>query len=142
MLFFRKKKKIVIDTNLWISFLISDKYEKMDFLFSSNKICLLFSERLFTEFITVASREKFRQYFSENDMDELSVKMKKTAKIIRTTTIQTQCRDSKDNFLLELAIDGKADYLITGDKDLLELKTIRKTKIVKMSDFLAISQEF
>jgi len=80
MRLFRKKIRVVIDTNLWISFLISGNYEKMDSLFSSGRLCLLFSERLFTEFITVASREKFRQYFSESDIDELSVKMKKVAK--------------------------------------------------------------
>ena len=135
MLFFRKKIKVIIDTNLWISFLISHEYEKIDFLFSSDKICLLFSERLFAEFIRVVNREKFRKYFSESDIDDLSLKMKKVAKIIRTTSVQTQCRDSKDNFLLELAVDGKADYLITGDNDLLELKTVNKTKIIKMRDF-------
>jgi putative PIN family toxin of toxin-antitoxin system len=135
---FHKKTKVIIDTNLWISFLISREYEKMDFLFSSGRICLLFSERLFAEFIRVVSREKFRKYFSESDINELSVKMKKVAKIVQTKSIQTQCRDSKDNFLLELAVDGKADYLITGDNDLLELKTVNKTKIVKMNDFFAI----
>ncbi|GHT36382.1 PIN domain-containing protein [Bacteroidia bacterium] len=131
-----KKIKIIIDTNLWLSFLISREYEKLDFLFSSKKICLLFSERLFVEFISVASRDKFKKYFSKNDIDELSKKMKKVAKIICTKTIQTQCRDAKDNFLLELAIDGKADYLITGDNDLLTLKAVGKTKIVKMNEFL------
>ena len=135
MLFLRKKTKIIIDTNLWISFLISGEYEKMDFLFSSGKIRLLFSERLFSEFIGVARRDKFRKYFSENDIDEISEKIKKVAKIIQTTSVQTQCRDPKDNFLLELAADGKADYLITGDNDLLVLKTFEKTKIVTMTEF-------
>ena len=138
MLFLRKKIKVVIDTNLWISFLISGEYEKMDFLFSSNKICLLFSERLFAEFITVASREKFKRYFSESDIDSLSVRMKKVSKMVRTKTVQTQCRDPKDNFLLELAIDGNANYLITGDMDLLELKTVNKTKIIKIKDFFKL----
>ena len=127
--------RLIIDTNLWISFLISRDFEKLDFLFSSGKISLLFSERLFSEFIGVASRAKFRKYFSENDIDELSVKIKAVAKIVQTTTVQTQCRDPKDNFLLELAVDGNADYLITGDNDLLELKTVNKTKILKMEDF-------
>ena len=135
MLLFRKKIRVIIDTNLWISFLISREHEKLDFLFSSGKICLLFSNRLFAEFIGVAGREKFRKYFSENDINELTVKMKKVAKIVRTKSVQTGCRDPKDNFLLELALDGKADYLLTGDKDLLELKTINKTKILKIEDF-------
>ncbi|GHT66784.1 putative toxin-antitoxin system toxin component, PIN family [Bacteroidia bacterium] len=138
MLLRDKKIKIIIDTNLWISFLISGEYEKLDFLFSSGKICLLFSERLFAEFIGVASREKFRKYFSEKDIDELSKRMKKVAKIVQIKTVQTHCRDSKDNFLLELAIDGKANYLITGDNDLLELKTAGKTQIVKIKDFFCL----
>ena len=61
--------------------------------------------------------------------------MKKVAKMVETKSVQTQCRDPKDNFLLELAVDGKADYLITGDKDLLELKSVHKTKIVRIEDF-------
>jgi len=136
MQFLRKRTNIIVDTNLWISFLISRNFEKLDYLFTSRKVCLLFSERLFAEFLRVAGREKFRKYFSESVIDELSTKMKKVAKIVNTTSVQTQCRDPKDNFLLELAIDGKADYLITGDKDLLDLKTVNKTKIVKIEDFI------
>jgi len=135
----RKKLNVIIDTNLWISFLIRGDYEKLDMLFSSGKICLLFSERLFVEFISVASREKFKKYFSESDIKEISLKIKNVAKIIQTTTIITICRDKKDNFLLELAVDGKADYLITGDSDLLDLKTINKTKIIKIADFYEIN---
>ena len=138
MLFLPKKTKIIIDTNLWISFLISRNFEKLDFLFSSGKICLLFSEQLFAEFISVTKRDKFRKYFSEIDINELSMRMRNVAKIIKTTNVQTQCRDPKDNFLLELALDGKADYLITGDKDLLELRIFNKTKIIKVEDFLRI----
>ncbi len=44
-----------------------------------------------------------------------------------------ECRDIKDNFLLNLAIDSNADYLVTGDSDLLELKSIRDTRIVTIS---------
>ena len=46
-------------------------------------------------------------------------------------------RDPKDNMFLEAAQQGKADYLITGDKDLLVLKQFRRTKIVKPKEFLA-----
>lgn len=47
----------------------------------------------------------------------------------------TVCRDPKDNFLLALAKDGKADYLITGDKDLLDLQKFGKTKIITIANF-------
>jgi uncharacterized protein len=46
------------------------------------------------------------------------------------------CRDSKDNFLLALAKDGKADYLLTGDKDLLELVQFGNTRIETLAVFL------
>jgi putative PIN family toxin of toxin-antitoxin system len=48
------------------------------------------------------------------------------------------CRDEKDNFLLSLAVDGKADFLITGDRDLLELKQIETSRIVTLTRFLEI----
>jgi len=46
------------------------------------------------------------------------------------------CRDSKDNFLLSLAADSKANFLITGDKDILDLKTIYKVKIITITDYI------
>jgi putative PIN family toxin of toxin-antitoxin system len=46
------------------------------------------------------------------------------------------CRDPKDNFLLSLSKDGKANFLITGDKDLLELKSFGTTKIITFTKFI------
>ena len=47
-------------------------------------------------------------------------------------------RDPDDNMVLECAIEGKAQYIVTGDKDLLVLKTFRGIEIVRASDFLKI----
>jgi putative PIN family toxin of toxin-antitoxin system len=46
------------------------------------------------------------------------------------------CRDPKDNFLLSLAVDGKADYLLTGDKDLTDIAKFGNTKIISIAEFL------
>jgi len=48
-------------------------------------------------------------------------------------------RDPEDNMVLECAIAGKAQYIVTGDKDLLVLKTFRGIQIVRASDFLNVS---
>ena len=48
-------------------------------------------------------------------------------------------RDPDDNMVLECAIEGKAQYIVTGDKDLLVLKTFRDIQIVRASDFLKVS---
>ncbi len=45
------------------------------------------------------------------------------------------CRDPKDNFLFELSKDGNADFLLTGDKDLLEFEKYGKTKILTITKF-------
>lgn len=55
---------------------------------------------------------------------------------IEVKSIVTVCRDNKDNFLLALAKDGQADFLITGDKDLLELKNFGQTKITTIVTFI------
>ena len=58
------------------------------------------------------------------------------AEFIEVTSVVDICRDEKDNFLLVLAKDGKASHLITGDKDLLILKKIDKTRILNIADYL------
>ena len=45
------------------------------------------------------------------------------------------CRDPKDNYLLGMAISSNADYLISGDSDLLDLREIEDTRIIKYKDF-------
>ena len=56
--------------------------------------------------------------------------------LIEVESSVTVCRDPKDNFLLALAKDGKADYLLTGDKDLLDLIKFGKTKIKTITEFI------
>ena len=57
-------------------------------------------------------------------------------KLVKVKSNINICRDEKDNFLLNLLIDSKADYLITGDKNLLILEKIKKTKILTFSEFI------
>ena len=56
--------------------------------------------------------------------------------IIKVKSKVNLCRDTKDNFWLELAKDSKADYLETGDKDLLIIVKFGKTKILTLKDFI------
>ena len=56
-----------------------------------------------------------------------------------TSTVDT-CRDPNDNFLLALAKDGKANYLITGDQDLLVLQAFEGTQVKTFADFEALME--
>lgn len=130
-----KRKKIVVDTNLWISFLISKNPVPIEFLLFSKKFDLLFSNHLFEELISVVAREKFQNYFHLEDIFELSQRLLAHSYFVETVSKINLSRDEKDNFLLNLAIDGKADFLISGDKDLLVLKEIENTKILSYIEF-------
>jgi hypothetical protein len=131
-----KKKRVIFDTNIWISFLISKDLIQIDRYIYSEKITLLFSTELINEFLTVANRPKFRKFFSKTDLEALINLLYDFGEIIQVKSNILLCRDAKDNFLLNLAIDGKADFLITGDKDLLDLKSISNTKILTIRQFL------
>lgn len=132
----QKKNKIILDTNIWISFLISKSLKGIDKLIFSKKVILLFSDELMTEFIDVTSREKLKPYFTKEDIVSLIDIIEEYGKIINVKSKVEICRDKEDNFLLSLAKDGEADYLITGDKDLLIIKKFEKTRIIKLTDFL------
>lgn len=131
-----KVTRIIIDTNLWISFLITKDYSKLDEIIFSGDGILLFSQELLDEFLEVARRPKFRRFFSFADIEEILETIHEYADFIKVDSKIDICRDSKDNFLLSLSIDGTADFLLTGDKDLLELKKFGETTIITISNFL------
>ena len=129
-----RSKKVILDTNLWISFLITKNYSFIDKFVENQKVTLIFSKELIQEFLTVATRPKFQKYFTDQDIQKLLRSFDNFAIIIETTSNIEICRDFKDNFLLNLAIDSKADFLVTRDSDLLELKKIEKTKILTIKE--------
>ena len=66
-----KEKRIVLDTNLWISFLITKDLSKLDNRIFTGETILIFSQELLHEFITVVSRPKFKKYFSQEEIIEI-----------------------------------------------------------------------
>ena len=131
-----KVSRIILDTNLWISFLISKDLSKLDKLLFSKKCILVFSKELLDEFLSVANRPKFRRYFSQSDIEDILETIDEFADFVTVTSEIDICRDVKDNFLLSLSIDGNADFLLTGDSDLLILKQFEQTEIISITAFL------
>lgn len=129
-------ERIIIDTNIWISFLISKDYTQLDEILFSRKCILIFSEELLDEFLTVIKRPKFRRFFSREDTENLIETIQDYAEFVEVVSEVNACRDEKDNFLLSLSKDSIADYLITGDNDLLELKKYENIKIITITEFM------
>ena len=131
-----KNKRVIIDTNLWISFLLTKNLSALDILFQKSEITLLFSKELLDEFVDVTNRPKFKKYFSSEDLQVLISSIKHHAEFILVTSDVKECRDPKDNFLLSLAKDGRATHLVSGDNDLLDLKKYGKTVILSYTEFI------
>ena len=129
-----RQHRIIIDTNLWISFLISKQFSFLDNLIERNKVKLIFSDDLIADFLEVIRRPKLSIFFSEEDLNHLLEIIDQKAEFVNVTSFVDVCRDSNDNFLLALAKDGDADYLITGDKDLLIIKKFENTDIITIAD--------
>lgn len=128
--------RVLIDTNVWLSSLLSRSVnQKVEKIISNPEITLLTSPELMAELTEVMARPKFEKYFSKDLADKVLALIIDRADNI---TIQSQlelCRDPNDNFLLSICVDGNADFLITGDKDLLVLASVEKTKIVDLTYF-------
>jgi len=133
------KLKIIIDTNLWISFLLSKKIDFIDNLLDCENVRLIFSHELLTELLEVSARPKLKRFFTTNDKKLIFNIIERYADYVIVTSNVDLCRDAKDNFLLSLAKDSNADFLITGDKDLLVLKKFEETRIVTIAEYQMIS---
>jgi len=87
------------------------------------------------ELSEVLSRPRFKNIFTAERIKELFSLLDSYAIVGSPSQKVSVCRDEKDNFLLEVALEGEAEYLITGDEDLLVLNPFHNTKIVRPKDF-------
>ena len=130
-----RSHKIIIDTNLWISFLLTNQFSFIDKLLAKKKVKLVFSGELLAEFLEVVKRPKLSKYFKTEDLEKLIEIINQYAEFYTVNSTVEICRDKKDNFLLALAKESKANFLITGDKDLLVIKKFELTEIITIAEF-------
>jgi putative PIN family toxin of toxin-antitoxin system len=133
-----KPLRVIIDTNLWISFIISKRFNALDPIFQSSNIKVLFSIELIEEIRATVEKPKLKKHFDSKAVEEMLLTFESMIELIQVNSKVQVCRDSKDDFLLSLSKDGKAHFLITGDKDLLSLNRFRKTDIVTFSQFIKV----
>ena len=131
-----QKNRVVIDTNLWISFLLTKDLSKLDAIIADQQLILVISQELIDELVEVTQRSKFRKYFPLDDVEKLLIMVRNRGVLINVKSTVNACRDPKDDFLLSLSLDGEATHLITGDKDLLVLGTFGSTKILSITEYL------
>ncbi len=130
-----KSCKIIVDTNVWISFLIGKNLKGLQKHIDSSDIKIIICDEQIQELIEVFNKPKLKKYFSKEQILEFFELLNEASVNIKISTITNLCRDEKDNYLLSLAIDSDADFLLTGDNDLLELVKLNNTIILNFNDF-------
>ena len=98
---------------------------------------LLVSDATLNELVDVLARPKFDSYIT---LEERQGFIERLLRIVERVTILRQiqaCRDPRDDKFLEVAINGEADAIVTGDRDLLILHPFMGVPILSPADFLA-----
>lgn len=88
-----------------------------------------------TEIKIVTARKKLKKYFPEESVKELMELLEIIAERVQIKPTNFLNRDPKDSFLLDLIEYSKADYLVTGDKDLIEMNLFKTAKILTVTEF-------
>lgn len=129
--------RFVLDNNIFVSallvknsapFWVIKKVEEMG--------VILYSEATLLELNQVLNRKKFIKYFTVEEKQEFIVKLIESAELVVIRESIDVCRDPNDNKFLELAVSGNADFIISGDQDLLVLNPFRNIEIITANDFL------
>ena len=130
-----KSIRVIFDTNVWISFLIGKRLSIIQKFISDGSIVIVITDQLIKEINLVTGREKLKKYFPKESVKELVELLETIAENVEIKTKHFISRDLKDNFLLDLIDYSKADYLITGDKDLLEHNPFKTAQILSPQEF-------
>ena len=132
-----KGKRFVFDTNVVVSALLMKKSVARDALDKGREAGdILLSLEVIEELYDVLGRPAFDRYIDEEDRIRFLNLLVKEATLVEITEKIKECRDPKDDKFLELAVNGKADYIISGDGDLQVLNPFRKIPIVSPREFL------
>jgi putative PIN family toxin of toxin-antitoxin system len=129
--------RVVFDTNVLISGILTKNTppaQAIDFVLENGQY--LISPDLAYELSSVIRRDRFNAYITLEARESFLTRFVEHSNLVVPKTSVTDCRDPKDNHLLSLALDGKAQYLVTGDDDLLVLNPFHGVSILNPAAFL------
>lgn len=132
-----RRERIVIDSNALVSRLLLPHSVPGQAVRKAVEVGeILVSEATLGELAEVLARPKFDPYVTIADRQELIRLLGRVAEMVQIVHTVRACRDARDDKFLELAVNGEADLIVTGDNDLLALNPFRGIPIIKPSDYL------
>jgi putative PIN family toxin of toxin-antitoxin system len=137
--------KIVLDTNVIISATLirGGNEDRLLRAWQRSAFELILSPAILEEVGRALSYEKIkkRRWVTDEEALLLIEMLAEKSTLVSGNTKVATSRDTDDDKFLAAALEGKADYLVTGDRDLLSLKRFRDTQIVKPTEFLRLLRE-
>lgn len=133
----RISRRLVMDTNVFVSAIIfprSVPRQVVDQVLDQGAV--IFSEATMGELTEVLSRSKFDSFVSRADRELFLAQIERAAEFVPIIQLVRACRDPKDDKFLEVALNGRADVIVTGDADLLELHPWRGVAILSPAEYL------
>lgn len=131
--------KVVLDTNIWLSgiFWKGEAYKLIETCLKK-EIKIIITQEILSEIASVLSKEaKFQDFIRQQCIEDLVRTILSVSYLIETKIkLEIIKEHPKDNIILEAAIEGNADYIVSYDKHILNILEFRKIKILNPEDFL------
>lgn len=141
--------RVTFDTNVLVSAFISKQglpADILDLVATFDEIELVLSDGILKEFTRVMKREEVIKRFgyTESDVSKFEVAIKDVSQIATVKSgFKAVGEDPTDDMILNTAIDGKAEYIISGDKHLRKLKRFKGVRIVTPRAFMSrVTRQF
>ena len=134
--------RVTLDTNLLISALFwrGNPYRILKLCYTG-KLDLILSRAIINEFRWVMIREKKFKLSEDDILKHIDIILEFSHIVEPNFSLYIITKDSSDNRILECALVGNSDYIVSGDKHLLELTEYEGTKIVTAAQFLKLFDE-
>ena len=129
--------RVVFDTNVIVSALLFEESVPATAFFKVlQQGEVLISGQLMNEVQKILQRKKFDRYLSIDEREAFLIALVQTAALIEPSEVISVCRDPDDNMILELAVSGKAQVIVSGDSDLLVLHPFQGIDLLTPQAFL------
>jgi len=135
--------RAVLDTNLLVSYLLTngETLSRIMAHWEAGRFVSLQSPQMLAELIDVLNRPRLRPYLQANPQALINL-IETDAEFVKgELALPGACRDPKDDKFIACAVEGNANYIVTGDKDLLDLGVYQTIKVVRAWDFLTLLDE-
>lgn len=129
--------RTVVDTNVFISASIfPNSVPRQAVRKALHDGILLFSESTMSELKAVLFRSKIDRYVSREERAIFLAQLERVAEMVPTIQLVRECLDPKDDKFLEVALNGGADVIVTGDADLLRMNPWRGIAVLSLTSYI------